>query len=66
MKEKDFKKNVPNASNFLFDLGMETSMERSQYIITGFVKKCNEQFSDASTFDIMNVTECYCMIGSEF
>ena len=26
----------------------------------------NEQTHDASTFDIMNVTECYCKIGSEF
>ena len=26
----------------------------------------NEQIHDASTFDLMNVTECYCNIGSEF
>ena len=26
----------------------------------------NEQTHDASTFDVMNVTECYCRIGSEF
>ena len=26
----------------------------------------NEQTHDASTFDIMNVTEFYCKIGSEF
>ena len=24
------------------------------------------KLTDASTFDIMNVTECYCKIGSEF
>ena len=24
------------------------------------------KLTDASTFDIMNVTECYCRIGSEF
>ena len=26
----------------------------------------NEQTHVASTFDILNVTECYCKIGSEF
>ena len=26
----------------------------------------NEQTHDASTFDLMNVKECYCKIGSEF
>ena len=24
------------------------------------------KLTDASTFDIMNVTECYCSFGSEF
>ena len=38
-ERKTFYKNVPNASNFLFDLGMESGMERPQYIITGFEKK---------------------------
>ena len=42
-------------------------MERPQYIIVGFENNnVNEQTHDASTFDIMNVTECYCKIGSEF
>ena len=42
-------------------------MERPQYIIVGFENKnVNEQTHDASTFHIMNVTECYCKIGSEF
>ena len=42
-------------------------MERSQYIIVGFENNnVNEQTHDASTFHIMNVTECYCKIGSEF
>ena len=67
MKERPIYKNVPNATNFLFDLGMESGMERPQYIIVGFENKnVNEQTHDASTFDIMNVTECYCKIGSEF
>ena len=64
---KIFYKNVPNATNFLFDLGMESGMERPQYIIVGFENiNVNEQTHDASTFDIMNVTEFYCKIGSEF
>ena len=62
-----FQKNVPNATNFLFDQGMESGMERPQYIIVGFENNnVNEQTHDASTFDIKNVTECYSKIGSEF
>ena len=58
---------MPNATNFLFDLGMESGMERPQYIIVGFENNnVNEQTHDASAFDVMNVTECYCKIGSEF
>ena len=42
-------------------------MERPQYIIIGLENNnVNEQTHDASTFHIMNVTECYCTIGSEF
>ena len=66
-ERKTFYKNVPNATNFLFDLGMETGMARPQYIIIGFENNnVNEQTYDASTFHVMNVTECYCKIGSEF
>ena len=66
-ERKTFYKHVPNANNFLFDPGMESGMERPQYIIVGFENNTvNEQTHDASTFDIMNVTECYCKIGSEF
>ena len=66
-ERKTFYKNVPNATNFLSDLGMESGMERPQYIIVGFENNnVNEQTHDASTFDVMNVTECYCKIGSEF
>ena len=66
-ERKTFYKNVPNATNFLFDLGIESGMERPQYIIVGFENNnVNEQTPDASTFDVMNVTECYCKIGSEF
>ena len=42
-------------------------MERPQYIIVVFEKNnVNEQTHDTSTFDIMNGTECYYKIGSEF
>ena len=51
---------MPNATNFLFDLGMESGMEKPQYIIVGFENNnVNEQTHDASTFDVMNVTEFY-------
>ena len=66
-ERKTFYKKKPNATNFLFDLGMESGMERPQYIIVVFeIYNVNEQTHDASTFDIMNVTECYCKTGSEF
>ena len=66
-ERKTFYKNVPNATKFLFDLRMESGMERPQYIIVGFENNnVKEQTHDASTFHIMNVTECYCKIGSEF
>ena len=66
-ERKTFYKNAPNATNFLFDLGMESGAERAQYIIVGFEKNnVIEQTHDASIFDIMNVTECYCKIGIEF
>ena len=58
---------MPNATNFFFDLGMESGMERPQNIIIGFENNnVNEKTCCASTFDIMNVTECYCKIGNEF
>ena len=42
-------------------------MEIPQYIIIGFENNnVKEKNRDASTFDILNVTECYCKIGSEF
>ena len=61
---KTFYKNVPNATNFLFDLGMENGMERPQYIVIGFENSnIEEPTHDASTFDIVNVTEWFCKIG---
>ena len=60
-ERKTFYKKLPNATNFLYDLGMESEMERPQYIIVGFENNnVNEQTHDASTFHIMNVTECFC------
>ena len=37
-ERKTFYMNVPNATNFFFDLGMQIGMERPQYIIIGFWK----------------------------
>ena len=66
-ERKTFYENVPNATNFLFDLGMRSGMERPQYIIVGFENNIvYKQTHDASTFHMKNVTECYCKIGSEF
>ena len=66
-ERKTFYKNVPNATNFLFDLGIQSGMETPQYIIVGFESSnVNEQTHDASTFDVIIVTEFYCKIGSEF
>ena len=36
------------------------------YIVGFENNNVNEQTHDASTFHIMNVTECYCKIGSDF
>ena len=42
-------------------------MGRTHNIRIGFENNnVIEQAHDASTFDIMNVTECFCKIGSEF
>ena len=35
-ERKTFYKNIPNAANFLFDLLMESGIERPQYIVVGF------------------------------
>ena len=49
-ERKTFYKNAPNATNFLFHLGMESGMERPQYTIVGFENKnVYEQTHDAST-----------------
>ena len=56
-ERKTFYKNVPNATNIIFDLGMESGMERPQYINIAFENNnVNEQTHDASTFDIIDVT----------
>ena len=67
MKERHFLRMYPMLLTSCFDLGMESGMERPQYIIVGFENiNVNGQTHDASTFHIMNVTDCYCKIGSEF
>ena len=60
-ERKTLYKNVTSATNFLFDLGMESGMKRPQNIITGFENSIvNELTNDASAFNIMIVTACYC------
>ena len=47
-ERKTFYKIVPKVTNFLFDLGIESGMERPQYIIIGFQNiNVNEQTNDA-------------------
>ena len=55
-----------NATNFLFDLWKVIWKDRNLYLLV--LKKNNviEQSHDAIVFNKMNVTECYCKIGSEF
>ena len=66
MKEGHFIRMCPMLLIF-FDLGIKSGMERPQNIKIGFENNnVNEQTRCASTFDIMNVTECYCKIGNEF
>ena len=66
-ERKTFYKNLHNGIYFLFDLGMENGMEGPQYtIIVSEDNNVNEQTHDATTFDLMNVSECFCKIGSEF
>ena len=46
---------------------MESGKKRPQWSVTDFENiNVNEQTHDASTFDKMNVTECYCKIGREY
>ena len=66
-ERKTFYKKVPNATNFLLYFSIEKGMGRPQYLIVGFLNNnVNEQIYDASVFNIISVTECYCKIGSEF
>ena len=46
---------------------MESGIERPQCIKIGFENNnVNEQTHDASTFNMMKVTDCFCKNGSEF
>ena len=66
-ERKTFYKNLTNATNFLFDFGMESGIERPQYIMIGFEKNnVDEQTHDASIFNELNDTEWFCKVGSEF
>ena len=55
-ERKTFYKNETNATNFLFNLGIKSGMERPQYIKIAFENNnVDDQTHDASTFHIMNV-----------
>ena len=67
MQERHSIRMYPVLLNSYLILVMENGMERQQYIVIGFENNnVNEQTRDASTFDLRNVTECYCKIRSEF
>ena len=56
-ERKTLLKKLDNATNFLFDLGMESGMERPQNIVVGFENiNVNEQTQDAKLFKKMSVT----------
>ena len=47
------------------DLGVENGFDEPQYIIVSFEDiYINEQTNDGSIFNEMDVTECFCKIGS--
>ena len=62
-ERKSFFKNVPDATIFSIDIGIESCFEILQYIIVAFEKSnVNGQTNDSSVFNEMNVIECFCKI----
>ena len=57
-ERKTFYKNIPNATNFLFDLGLKIGMETQYKVICFENNNVNEQTHDASTL----YKECYRML----
>ena len=55
-ERQKFYKNVPNATDFLFDLGMESGMARPQYIIIGFE---NNNVNEQTRCKSISYNECY-------
>ena len=59
-ERKTFYKNVSDATNFLFDIGIESCFEIPQYIIVTFENSnFNDQTIDASIFNEMDVNEFF-------
>ena len=58
-ERKAFYKNVPDATNFLFNIGILSGFEIPQYIIANFENNVNDQTNDSSIFNEMDVTECF-------
>ena len=63
-ERKTFYKNLTDATNFFFDVGVEIGSKIPQYIIVTFEKNVNDQTNDSSLFNEMNVAECFCEICS--
>ena len=67
LEKKTLYDNVPNATNFGFDLGVESGMENTQHKTVDFDALINavvnEQTHYSSRF-IMNVTDCFYKIDS--
>ena len=59
-ERKTFFKNVPDATKFLFSIGVECYFDKPQYIKVTFEKNnVNDQTNDSSIFNEMVVTECF-------
>ena len=64
-ERKTFYKNKVDATNFLFDLGVESGFVIPLLIILTFeINTANDQSNDSTIVIEMNVTECICKIGS--
>ena len=54
---------MPDATNFLFDIGVASGFEIPQYFIAAFKNTVNDQTSDSSVIEGVDFTECFCKTG---
>ena len=65
MENKTLYKNVPDVTNFLFDIGVESGFDIPQYFMVIFENNnVNDQTNDSSIFNEMDVTKCFRKTGS--